>query len=145
MIYTIEGFSKVDKHRCCNTTFVNAFPNTIREVCNRVLGRMIFFENHTGREIADWTYLNVGGAVFARLFQGSSKPPVKRRWDGSYPYTSYPHLCYFVVFYFGIFNVFSYFLYSFLKLKVYTVCARAQASICIFVWPFSPKTKLPNC
>ena len=92
MIYTVEGFSKVDKHRCCNTTFVNAFPNTIREVCNRVLGRMIFFENHTGREIADWTYLNVGGAVFARLFQGSSKPPVKRRWDGSYPYTSYPHL-----------------------------------------------------
>ena len=32
MIYTVEGFSKVDKHRCCNTTFVNAFPNTIREV-----------------------------------------------------------------------------------------------------------------
>ena len=71
-----------DKHRCRNTTFVNAFPNTIREICNRVLGRMIFFENLIGREIA----------VFARLFQGSSKPPVKRKWDGSYPYTSYPHL-----------------------------------------------------
>ena len=103
MIYTIEGFSKVDKHRCCNTTFVNVFPNTIREVCNRVLGRMIFFENHTGREIAEWTYLNVGGAVFARLFQGSSKPPVKRRWDGSYPYTSYPPsllFCSFLFWYF---------------------------------------------
>ena len=37
--------------------------------------------------------LNDGVAEFARLFQGSSKPPVKRRWDGSYPYTSYPHLC----------------------------------------------------
>ena len=35
VIYTIEGFSKVDKHRCCNTTFVNAFPNTIREVCKQ--------------------------------------------------------------------------------------------------------------
>ena len=38
------------------------------------------------------SYLNDGVAEFARPFQGSSKPPVKRRWDGSYPYTSYPHL-----------------------------------------------------
>ena len=59
MIYTVEGFSKGDKLRCCNTTFVNAFPDTIREICNRVLGTMIFFENHTGREIADLTYLNL--------------------------------------------------------------------------------------
>ena len=26
------------------------------------------------------------------LFQGSSKPPVKWRWDVSYPSTFYPHL-----------------------------------------------------
>ena len=42
VIYTVEGFSKVDKHRCCNTTFVNAFPNAIREMCNGVLRKMIF-------------------------------------------------------------------------------------------------------
>ena len=29
-------------------------------------------------------------------------------------------------------------------MKVYTVCARAQASIVLVFWPFSPK-KLPNC
>ena len=49
-------------------------------------------ENRREREIADWTYLNAVGAVFARLFQGSSKPPVKRRWDRRYPYTSYHYL-----------------------------------------------------
>ena len=48
------------------------------------------------------------------------------------------------VFYFGIFNAFFYFLYSFMKMKAYTVCARAQASI---LWSsgHSVKNKLPNC
>ena len=31
MIYTVESFSKVDKCRYRNTTFFNAFSNTIRE------------------------------------------------------------------------------------------------------------------
>ena len=31
-----------------------------------------------------------------------------------------------------------------MKIKVYTVCARAQASIFMVFWPFSSK-KLPNC
>ena len=43
------------------------------------------------------------------------------------------------VFYFGIFNVFFYFLYSFAKMKVNTVCARGQGSIFMVFWPFSPK------
>ena len=46
------------------------------------------------------------------------------------------------VFYFGIFNAFFYFLYSFMKMKAYTVCARAQASIFMVFWPFSPKKKI---
>ena len=35
--------------------------------------------------------------------------------------------------------VFFYFFYSFMKMKAYTVCARAQASIFMVFWPFSPK------
>lgn len=51
VIYTVESFSKVDKHCSSNAAFVNAFPNTIREICGRVQRRVIFFENLTGREI----------------------------------------------------------------------------------------------
>lgn len=84
VIYTVESFSKVDKHRCSNAAFVNAFPNTIREICYRVQGRVIFFRkpHWKGDTVVDWTYLNDGVTVFAQLFQGFSKPPVKRRWGG---------------------------------------------------------------
>ena len=43
------------------------------------------------------------------------------------------------VFYFGIFNVFFYFLHSSMKMKACIVCARAQASIFMVFWQFSPK------
>ena len=33
VIYTVKGFSKVDKHRCRNTTFVNAFPSLTFRWC----------------------------------------------------------------------------------------------------------------
>ena len=32
-----------------------------------------------------------------------------------------------------------------MKMKAYTVCARAQASIFMVFWPFSRKKKSPNC
>ena len=48
-----------------------------------------------GKSIREVLYLH----VLALSVQGSSKPPVKWRWDGSYPYTSYPNL-YKVVLYF---------------------------------------------
>ena len=35
VIYNVESFSKVDKHRCSNAAFVNAFPNIIREMLPR--------------------------------------------------------------------------------------------------------------
>ena len=92
MIYIVKGFSKVDKHPCRNASFINAFPNTICEICNHVLGRVIFPEHRTGREIVDLTYLNDGGAVFAQFIQGFLKPPINWRWDVSYPYNFYPHL-----------------------------------------------------
>ena len=37
------------------------------------------------------------------------------------------------------FAVFFYFLYSFAKMKAYTVCATAQASIFTVFWPFSQR------
>ena len=51
MIYTAEGFSKVAKHCCRNTSFVNASPYTTLPRP----GQNDFSENCTGREIADWT------------------------------------------------------------------------------------------
>ena len=45
------------------------------------------------------------------------------------------------VFYFRFFGVFFCFLYSFTKMKAYTVCARAQASIFTVLCPFSQR----NC
>ena len=42
VIHAVEGFLKVDKHRCRDATIVNTFPNTIREIFYRILGRVIF-------------------------------------------------------------------------------------------------------
>ena len=58
------------------------------------------------------------------------------------PYFSCP-FCRFSIFKISIFIIFFYFLYSFMEMKAYTVCARAQASIFMvsWPWPFSKK----NC
>ena len=50
----------------------------------------------------------------------------------------------FVGFLFWYFNCFLFFsLYPFMKMKTYTVCARAQASIFMVFWPISEKKR--NC
>ena len=54
------------------------------------------------------------------------------------PYFSCP-FCRFSIFKISIFIVFFYFLYSFMEMKGYNVCARAQASIFIVFWLFNKK------
>ena len=59
------------------------------------------------------------------------------------PYASFFPAIFFLpillVFYFRISAVFFYFLYSFAKMKAYTVCATAQASIFTVFWAFVVK------
>ena len=47
----------------------------------------------------------------------------------------------FVGFLFSFFSVFFNFLHSVTKMKAYTVCAKAKASIFLVLWPFSQR----NC